>query len=92
MTNKEFLIEIQGIVKTISSYTNDPFIISYSEQLATFVIEEDEQTVLLLVKKLITWYDKNINDISNDRFVNNKQYHEYSYQTLKNYLDLHDTK
>lgn len=92
MTNKEFLIEIQGIVKTISSYTNDPFIISYSEQLATFVIEEDEQTVLLLVKKLITWYDKNINDISNDRFVNNKQYHEYSYQTLKSYLDLHDTK
>jgi len=92
MTNKEFLIEIQGIVKTISSYTNDPFIISYSEQLATFVIEEDENTVLLLVKKLIAWYEKNINDITNDRFVNNKQYHEYSYQTLLNYLNLHDTK
>ncbi|PAT01270.1 hypothetical protein CI105_07375 [Candidatus Izimaplasma bacterium ZiA1] len=92
MTNKEFLIEIQGIVKTISSYTNDPFIISYSEQLATFVIEEDEHTVLLLVKKLIAWYDKNINNITNDRFVNNKQYHEYSYQTLKNYQNLHDTK
>ena len=85
MSKEEFSIELAGVIGTIKSYTSDPFIIGYIGELKKALENEQMYMAELIITKLVNWYNDQINDIMEDRYVYNKDAHRKSYQILKNY-------
>ena len=86
ISSKEFNLEIEGVIGTIMSFTKDPFIIGYTNGLRKAFQENDKELVLIVLKKLLHWYNINIEAIQNDRYVHNKDAHKKSLDILNNYL------
>lgn len=64
-------IEYEGIYGTIDDYTSDANITNYLLKLKEGIDELDYDTVKYSLEEIISWYDKNINEIRNNRYVFN---------------------
>ncbi len=75
--------DLKAISKTIRDYCTDNFINSYAEQLVSINYEDDQESFLFVVNKLIEWYSTEITKIKQNEFVYGKQSHIKSYETLQ---------
>ena len=80
-----FLIEIEGITKTICDYTTDNFITSYANKLKTLNYPENKDQILLLTKRLKDWYDIYIKEITSNKYIHNLEAHQKSFELI-NYI------
>ncbi len=85
MVKKEFMIELNGIIGTIHTYTRNPFMIGYTQELKKSAETNDYETMQIVLDKVIDWYNHEIDKIVTDDFVINKSYHEKAYGILREY-------
>ena len=77
-----FYLEVEGITETINSYTVENFIKAYSKQLVSLDPKKDLERIIVIVERLIAWYENNMSLILNSKFVLNKEEHHKSYSLL----------
>ena len=77
-----FLIEIDGITKTITDYTTDNFVISYANKLQQLKYPEDNEQIQLICTRLKDWYDNNLQEITTNQFIHNLDAHMKSYDLI----------
>jgi len=77
-----YYLEVEGISKTIRSYTVENYIKSYSKQLLDLSILHDRERITVIVNRLIKWYEEHLDVITESRFVLNKEEHIKSYHIL----------
>ena len=82
MRKKEFLIELEGVVGTILTYTRNPFMLGYTRELKNALAENDMDTVRIILDKVIGWYNDEMDNIDTDDYVFNKDLHHKSYDIL----------
>jgi hypothetical protein len=82
MKKTEFIIELGGIIGTIQTYTRNPFMTGYTKALKKAVRENDLETTIIALDKVIDWYDNEIEKINNDEYVFNKEMHVKAYTIL----------
>lgn len=78
-----FSLEIEGITKTISEYSTNHFINSYTKQVMQLSLPNDKEKIRVIVSRLIDWYTLNIDNIKRSNFIVNKEDHELSLKLLK---------
>ena len=88
MNKCDFEIEFDGIYNTIKAYTNDHYVIGYINGLKSALVNENNPKLLLILKKLINWYEDNLDSIQESKFVYNKPQH---IQTKKLLSDFYST-
>lgn len=76
-------LELEGLTKTITDYTRDNFIISYSLKLSKLSFPEDKSKIHLITKKLLDWYEDNIEDIKSNQYLPNVNAHIKSINILE---------
>ncbi|MFW6298741.1 MAG: hypothetical protein ACOC14_03570 [Bacillota bacterium] len=79
------MIELEGIVGTIHTYTKNPFMVGYTKQLRKAMENNDFDTAKIVLDKVIGWYNEEYDKIQHDRYVFNKQMHEKAYSILTKY-------
>lgn len=82
MKKQEFVIELSGIIGTIETYTRNPFMSGYTRALKKAVRENDLETTIIALDKVIDWYDNVIEKINSDEYVFNKEMHAKAYTIL----------
>ncbi len=85
MSRKEFLIELDGIIGTIQTYTRNPFMMGYTKELKKAIKDNDMETLKIILDKMIGWYSEEINKIHADKYVFNKHMHQKAFDILKSY-------
>ena len=85
MLKKEFMIELNGIIGTIHTYTRNPFMMGYTKELKKAIDNNDLDSVKIVLDKVIDWYNDEIEKIKNDDYVINKGMHEKAYGILREY-------
>ncbi len=79
-------IEYDGIYGTIKKYTSDANIMNYLSKLKNGIEVSDYEMVRYSLEEIIAWYDNNINSISRNEFVYNKDSHYKNKALLKEIL------
>ncbi len=87
MRKQEFMVELDGVIGTIHTYTRNPFMMGYTRELKRAVKHDDLEKVKIILDKVITWYNEEIDKIKNDEFVFNKSMHEKAYHILRQYRE-----
>ncbi len=87
MVKKEFIIELNGIIGTIHTYTRNPFMVGYTEALKKAVENNDFDTLRIVLDRVISWYNTEIDKIKSDEYVLNKNLHEKAYGILLEYRE-----
>ena len=77
------LLEIEGITNTIKDYTRDNFILSYANKLKKLSYPDDKSLINIVTKKLLEWYDIEIEEIKVNQFISNINVHCKSIMILK---------
>ncbi len=78
-----FVIEKEGLVKTMKEYFTDPFIVSYCKKLLHSDFDDDIDIIKMLLPKLLHAYDiGHIDNIINGIYVMHKKQHLYTYHLL----------
>ncbi len=85
MVKKEFIVELNGIIGTIHTYTRNPFMMGYTQELKKAVENNDFDTMRIVLDRVIEWYNEEIDKIKNDDYVLNKSMHEKAYGILCEY-------
>ena len=85
VVKKEFMIELNGIIGTIHTYTRNPFMMGYTHELKKAVECNDFDTIRIVLDRVIDWYTKEIDKIKSDEYVLNKSMHEKAYGILREY-------
>ncbi len=85
MERNEFMIELNGIIETIHTYTRNPFMVGYTKELRKSMKYNDMDTLRIALDKLIGWYNEEIEAIKSDDYIFNKNMHEKAYDILKEY-------
>ncbi len=85
MLKKEFMLELNGIIGTIHTYTRNPFMVGYTKELKRAVEGNDYEMMQIVLDKVIDWYNQEMDKIVTDDFVINKSYHEKAYGILRAY-------
>ena len=85
MLKKEFMIELNGIIGTIHTYTRNPFMMGYTKELKRAFENNDLDSVKIVLDKVIDWYNDEIEKIKSDDYVINKGMHEKAYGILREY-------
>ncbi len=91
MQRQEFIIELGGIIGTIHTYTRNPFMVGYTKELKKAIRLNDPETTRLVLDKVIEWYNEEIDKITNDEYVFNKQMHKKAYDILLEYRESLDS-
>ena len=76
-------LEAEGLSTTISDYTRDSYILSYTRKLTEYDYPKDKDLLSLIIEKLISWYGENYNSILESKYISNKQAHTKSYELLR---------
>ncbi len=76
-------LEAEGLSTTISDYTRDNYILSYTRKLIEYEYPKDKEVLLLIIEKLVSWYADNYENILESRYITNKSAHTKSYELLK---------
>ena len=79
-----FMIEIEGLSKTIRDYTTDNYIVSYAQKLEQLSYPEDRQRIILIINRLKEWYEEYLPEIRSNKYIHNLRSHEKSYEILSN--------
>ncbi len=87
MKKQEFMIELDGVIGTIHTYTRNPFMMGYTKELKKAVRQNDVDTMKIILDKVIGWYNEELDKIKNDEYVFNKNMHEKAYGILKEYRE-----
>jgi DNA-binding ferritin-like protein len=74
---------VVGLANTINEYTRDHYVKNYTKILVESLEENDCESIEGVVKRLLSWYQKVIEDIRNDKFIYNKEQHEKSIKLLE---------
>jgi Mg2+ and Co2+ transporter CorA len=85
MQRQEFIIELGGIIGTIHTYTRNPFMVGYTRELKRAIRKNDTFMTKIILDKVIDWYDEEIENISKDQYVFNKNMHQKAYNILLEY-------
>ena len=85
MERKEFMVELNGIIETIHTYTRNPFMMGYTKELRKSIRHNDVEMLQIVLDKVIEWYTEEIDAIKNDEYIFNKNMHEKAYYILKEY-------
>lgn len=80
--------DLPAISKTIKEYSTDNFILSYADQLLEIRYPGETQRMYVLVGRLLSWYDKAIEEIRKDKYVHAKEAHLKSHELLKRLFHL----
>lgn len=83
----EMIIEIEGLSKTIIQYTNDTYIRSYASRIQNLDFVRQREILVILIEKLIGWYQTEIELIRCNEYVVNKNAHFKSYELLQNWYE-----
>ncbi|MDA3931886.1 MAG: hypothetical protein PF513_04040 [Tenericutes bacterium] len=51
-----FLIELEGVEKTIKNLTYDPYVRGYLKHLKTFYMSKNYEMLYYVINKLLYWY------------------------------------
>ena len=87
MNKTEFMVELEGIVGTIHTYTKNPFMVGYTKQLRKAMENNDFDKAKIVLDKVISWYNEEFDKIQHDEYVFNKQMHEKAYSILRSYRE-----
>jgi hypothetical protein len=82
-----FILEIEGLSKTICDYTTDNYITSYAKRLEKLNYPEDKDHICLIIKRLNEWYDQNMHEIRNNQYIHNLAAHEKSKELLETIIE-----
>ncbi len=82
-----FLLEIEGISKTICDYTTDNFITSYARKLEGLHYPDDRDQIQLISYRLKDWYDIHLPELKSNKFIHNMEAHLKSYELINYILD-----
>jgi hypothetical protein len=82
---QELSIEYDGMLGTIKQYSCDPYVMSYLNKLEQAIQQEDISMIKILINKLNVWYDENINEIEENRWVINLNSHHKTQQLLREF-------
>ncbi len=85
MEKQEFMVELDGVIGTIHTYTRNPFMMGYTRELKRAVKHDDLDKIKIILDKVISWYNEEIDKIKNDEYIFNKNMHEKAYFILKEY-------
>ncbi len=85
MQKKEFMIELNGIIDTIHTYTRNPFMMGYTKELRNAIEHNDLETLQIALDKVIEWYQSTIERIEADEYIFNKSMHQKAYSILREY-------
>ena len=83
---QELAIEYEGMLGTIKQYSCDPYVISYLNKLRTAIQEEDFEMIRIMISKLDEWYEENIEEIQENRWVINLNSHFKTHKLLKEFM------
>lgn len=84
---KLLMIEYDGIYGTIDRYTSESNVMNYLTQLKQGMEECDYDIVVYSIDELIKWYDENISEIAENRYVDNLNSHIKNRNILKEIKD-----
>ncbi|MFH5881744.1 hypothetical protein [Liberiplasma polymorphum] len=87
MERKEFMVELNGIIETIHTYTRNPFMMGYTKELRKSIRQNDIEMLQIVLDKVISWYNEEIEAIKSDEYIFNKNMHEKAYDILKEYRE-----
>ena len=82
-----FMLEIDGLTKTICDYTTDNYITSYAIMLGKSTYPSDKKKINLILQRLQVWYEDSIHEIRNNKYIHNLNAHEKSYSLIKILLE-----
>ena len=83
---QELAIEYDGMLGTIQQYSCDPYVISYLNKLKSAIHSKDFEMIRIMINKLDEWYNENINQIEENRWVINKESHHKTQRLLKEFI------
>jgi len=83
---QELEIEYDGILGTIKQYSCDPYVVSYLDTLKKGIQNEEIGIIRIMIYKLNEWYEENIYDIENNRWVINLKSHRKTQRLIKEFL------
>lgn len=83
---QELEIEYDGMLGTIKQYSCDPYVISYLNKLKSAIQAEDFEMIKIMINKLDEWYEENIVDIEENRWVINLDSHHKTQRLLKEFM------
>ncbi|AUD65608.1 hypothetical protein BK011_07840 [Tenericutes bacterium MZ-XQ] len=88
--NQIIKIEFPALSKTIKEYSSNNFIRSYAEQIALVKYPEEKVVLETLLRKLVDWYEKEIEVIIRSEYVRSKEEHIFCFSLLKQVIVLMD--
>jgi hypothetical protein len=84
MDLKQFrLIEVYGLSETINEYTINHYIKNYTRLMVEFSKNENLDCLLVVVERLIDWYESEIDVMRQNVHLYNFKEHEKSFDLLK---------
>jgi len=83
---QELEIEYDGMLGTIKQYSCDPYVVSYLNSLKKGIQNEEINIIRIMIYKLNEWYEENIKDIENNRWVINIDSHHKTQRLIKEFL------
>ncbi len=87
MTKQEFIVEMDGVIGTIRTYTRNPFMMGYIKELKRSIEHDDYDKIRIALDKLIEWYQEEYDNIKTDEYVFNKHMHEKAFHILSRYRE-----
>lgn len=85
MSTEEFMIELDGVINTIHTYTKNPFMLGYTRALREAVDNKDFRMIQLILDRVLEWYNQYLSTIEEDEYVFNKEMHQRAYNILRIY-------
>lgn len=86
MDKEKFNIELNGIIGTILSYSKNPYIVGYTNSLRKYINNYNEEMLVIILRKLVSWYDENISKILTNDYISNKNDHLYTKELVCDFL------
>lgn len=83
---QELEIEYDGMLGTIIQYSCDPYVVSYLDKLKVAILAEEIGMIKIMISKLNEWYEENIIDIENNRWVVNVDSHHKTQRLIKEFM------
>lgn len=83
---QELELEYEGMLGTIQQYSCDPYVISYLSRLKSAIQSENFSMIKIMINKLDEWYEENINEIEENRWVINIASHHKTQRLIKEFM------
>ena len=87
---ERFKIEIEGIIETITTYSDEGKIGNYIEQLREATNNCDKHKIVYCLMRIQEWYNNSANDIASNQFVTDSEHraHAENRKQISEFIDL----